>query len=136
MSQNELLILNGSIVTLVVFSYALIRRKPKDPVRLNLFARDERTLAKPESTSSPRPALSPESSPAPRRQPATMREKNLTQPFEFRGESFEAYEVLGLPAGSSVAASQKAHDALARAATPEQRALFQAALQSILTSQN
>ncbi len=59
-------------------------------------------------------------------------EKELTVHFNFNGHSFDAFEVLGLPAGSSLDKARKAHKDMKEKLRDESGELVDAALQAIL----
>lgn len=58
-------------------------------------------------------------------------EKVLNILFQYNGETWDAYEVLGLPAGSSAEAAQKAYEACI-SKQPESAAFFKAACDAII----
>ena len=80
----------------LVIALLLIFRRPRRPgVRLRLGGgRASRALA---TTTTPSSAPVPNAAPPPEPKP----ERRLNVVFQFNGESWDAYEVLGLPAGSN-----------------------------------
>ncbi len=65
---------------------------------------------------------------------APQYQKELNVVFNFNGHTFDAFEVLGLPAGSSVDKARLAHREMKSKIDPESVALVDAALQAILRS--
>jgi len=61
-------------------------------------------------------------------------EKNLNVMFNWNGHSWDAYEVLGVPAGSSPDAITAAYQAARAKCDPESVAFIQAAYDAILNS--
>ena len=126
-AQKHYLIVYLAIVIPVALSFLFMRKGSKDPVRLRMRDGDAnsggRTGAPYPQTGLPplsgsgtdsgvgqsfRPAGSgnpdPAQEPYPRPRAAkneTSREKSLNVLFNWNGHSWDAYEVLGLPAGSS-----------------------------------
>lgn len=62
-------------------------------------------------------------------------EKPLNAIFVFNGHSWDAYEVLGVPAGSEIDRVAKAHFELAKRAGPEAKVFLDAAFQAIVDEQ-
>ncbi len=54
--------------------------------------------------------------------------------FNYNGHTFEAFEALGLPAGSSFVAAQAAHAHITRAMAQDSRLFYDLALQAISAS--
>ena len=100
-AKSHFLIFYGVVVTLVVLSLLMLKRKPDQPTRLNLKRRPSRTQdADPVRTGG-----------------AEIYEEDfepsvrvLGVMFNYNGHSWEAYEALGLPAGSSVEEVQRAFE--------------------------
>jgi hypothetical protein len=65
---------------------------------------------------------------------ARASEKVLTVIFMFNGESWDAYETLGLPAGSSLQSAEAAFEVAVQNTDPKSHAFFKAAIQAIRTS--
>ena len=61
-----------------------------------------------------------------------VKERDLNVVFQFNGHSFEAYEVLGLPAGSSKSEVDKAYSQALREAEEESKEFLKLAYNSIL----
>lgn len=128
LSQRNLLILYGLVVTLIVLSFLMTKKGPRPPVRLQLknkppqSPRDVReqvrltgTQAESPQRENPRASERPvgwenyrprESTArayrqAPDERPNDAIEKSLNVMFNWNGHSWDAYEVLGVPAGSS-----------------------------------
>ena len=62
---------------------------------------------------------------------ASAAEKSLNAFFNFNGHMFDAYEALGIPAGSSPQAARDAFERTAPSARPESRAFLMEALRAI-----
>jgi hypothetical protein len=136
MNQNDFLLLNAGVVTLVVISLVVMRRKPPQPVKLQLHAKDSRVPAKPQQPQQPPPPGAPPPPPGaakPGAAPQSQRsvEKALNVFFDFDGRSYDAFDVLQIPAGSSLASAQIAFNTLARVSKPESQALLQTAISAI-----
>lgn len=63
------------------------------------------------------------------------RSRSLQVMFNYNGHSWEAYETLGLPPGSSLAQVQSAFEQIALKTDPQSLAFFVAALEAIRESQ-
>lgn len=154
-TAKNFLILNGTVVTLLVLSFLAMRRSSKPPTRLELRDEDEvasdnaREVKKVPEKPPPKyrdPRLEPAvkkpvgwDNYQPRvRHPAgdspagSVRAVNLQ--FMWNGHSWDAYEVLGLPAGSSLEAAQVAFQRAAALADQETLPFLRAALDAIAKS--
>ena len=80
MSLDNFLVLNGLFVTGMILWLLLLKGNQKQPTRLNL--RKDTPLAKPEDGLD------------------IGGEQELTVHFNYNGHSWDAYEILGVPAGS------------------------------------
>lgn len=136
--SNELLILNFVVVIIVVASYAWIRRRPRQPVtlklknpepKLPLAAADSKPLSRSEryKVFVEMPIEAAAEAPF---------EKTLNVLFNYNGHTWDAFEVLGLPAGSSPAAAQEAFTKLCQQVQPESVEFLQAALAAIRNETN
>lgn len=96
--------------------------------------------ASPPSASAAKPSLAPESKPPekpttapPRPVPSSRRtEKTLNVFFIYNGHDWDAYEVLGLPAGASLTMVTQRYQEVVRAADRAQLEFLDAAYQAIL----
>lgn len=100
LTAGNFLILNGAIVTLLVIYFLFLKNSPSRPTKLNL-----KTGAKA----------------SPKKQVETQVASNVEKPsvvdaavplnviFNFNGHSFDAYEALGVPAGSSLQQIERAY---------------------------
>lgn len=143
---GDFVIVNVLIVTVVVLSYAFIRRGSLPPVRLNLKARrgdlpdkgksldkmpgqrDEKSLEAGVRNPS-RVAYRPRRERG--EQTVAQDEKDLNVLFNWNGHTWDAYEVLGLPAGSSPTAVKKAFERLATSVQAESLPFITAAYEAI-----
>lgn len=163
LAPKDYIIIYGLIVTLIVISF-LYRRRGAGPVKLNLQS-GEQSETKRGAVSEPniraptrarRPAA-PASTAATSKSaaaksrsnaaantntnadgdtdPGYREEKSLNVMFQWNGMSFDAFEVLGIPAGSSRASVQSAYQQLLTQGDPSQLLFFKAAYESILFSQ-
>jgi hypothetical protein len=158
---ENFLILNGFIVTLLVLSFFVMRRAPKAPVKLELrdddeIASDQAREAKPvPEKPQPKyrdPRLGPTGGPAaagggtpvgwnnyqPRgRKPSVevlepeADERALNVFFMWNGHSWDAFEVLGIPGGSSLETARAAFQRAAALADQETLPFLKAALEAI-----
>jgi hypothetical protein len=150
LNAKHFLILNGFVVTLLVLSFFLMRRAPKGPVKLEL--RDEEHVA----SDVAREAKAVANKPAPkfsdpRKKPigADNYQPRLKKPkveivdddgrslnifFMWNGHSWDAFEVLGIPGGSSVESAQAAYGRGAALADKETLPFLKAALDAISKS--
>jgi hypothetical protein len=163
-SGVQVLILNGLVVTLVVLSFLVLRRAPKPPVKLDLrsnggkvptpndFLRavqdiDDKT---PVAQIQSKPKFSDPRKPAgqqkpvgwdnytPRKRsvyggPATQ-EKSLNIFFNWNGHSWDAYEVLGVPAGASLDMVYKAFERAKAQADRETLPFLSAAYEAVVNT--
>lgn len=152
-SQKNFLILNGVVVTLVVVAILASRRGKKGPVKLSLggsasqgqnpskeVGKGAKALPRPKDPRSEGPSQKrppgwdnyrPRSRPEPT-EPIAPREINLNVLFNWNGHTWDAYEVLGLPAGSSREAAAAAYNALCAKSDPESLPFLKAAFEAIL----
>lgn len=149
-SQRQYLIVKGLVVILglVVVSFFFGRRGTKPPVKLDLQKPPDPPLPEPQKqltgnapTSAPpgwnnyrprqRPNLEEDATAAP---VAPTREKKLNVMFNWNGHSWDAYEVLGVPAGSSREAVSQAYQRICSTSDPESLPFLKAAFEAILRS--
>lgn len=103
--RNHFLVFYGAVVTLVVFSLLLLKRKPAQPTRLNL-KRGKAPSGRAAAQEGPVHAGGAEVY----EEDFEPSVRVLGVMFNYNGHSWEAYEALGLPAGSSVPDVQKAYE--------------------------
>jgi hypothetical protein len=117
MSSQDFFYLSLAVSLVLLLSFLLGRRGYMPPSKLDLK----------KSASSSRLAedLVPSEQPA---------EKNLNVIFMFNGHSFDAFEVLGLPAGSSLLAVEAAFLKLKKQVDSKQAEFIHAAYQAIKRS--
>ena len=93
---KEFLILNTIVAVLFLLSFLSARRKPQPPSRLNLRRKSKNGSEIQVKKKPPRSYK-------------TRDQRNLTVLFEDQGQTWEAHEVLGLPAGSSTQKIEEAY---------------------------
>lgn len=100
LSLGKFLLLNAVILGIIVASYLTIRRRPRSPSKLDLRKKSFSSVQEPPAQESPaqKPSFDESSSQSSAAKDETM--KQLTCSFDFQGDTWEAHEVLGLPAGS------------------------------------
>ena len=161
-TQQTFLIVNGLIVTLVVLSFFLMRKGPRAPVKLDLTSNGKSEPPPPKSTPPTRTETKPARSAGPtmdyrpRHQRVLVDEDADTSPgraprgdshddsrreevslnvlFNWNGHTWDAYEVLGLPAGSSREKGAAAYQSARSKAEPESLPFLQAAYEAITRS--
>lgn len=121
-SPGHFLILNGVIVTLLVLYFLFIKKGSASPTRLNLKKKDSRRnvegLVVPGEVSST----------------GSSEYVPLNVIFNYNGHSFDAYEALGVPAGSDMEEVKKAFSDSCAKADPPTREFYKAAYEAIVTS--
>jgi hypothetical protein len=151
-SQEKFLIVNGLIVTLVVLSFFLMRKGPRPPVKLDLMSGTPESPSKvkaPDTKLAPvkvsptpykprprAPQVDQDADTSPGRAPQgvpedTGGEISLNVLFNWNGHTWDAYEVLGLPAGSSRDKVSAAFQTARGKADPETVPFLQAAYDAI-----
>lgn len=105
---------------LLALSFRLLSKKAKGPSRLDL-----RAGSKPEASPSSPPSSQTHG-----------REKALNVFFNYNGHMWDAYEVLGVPAGSSLEAVTSAFEKLRASSSPDARSFLDEAFEAILSEQN
>ena len=139
LSRENLLILYAVIVTPIVISFFFIRKGSKPPVTLKLRGDDQN--AGPQPTPE-RKALPKSTRATPGRSDAgrayaqgetiqNSSETSLNVMFNWNGHSWDAYEVLGVPAGSSRESVTTAFKAMKLQADGESLPFLQAAYDAI-----
>lgn len=135
LSQGAFVALNAAIVILVVGSYVFIRRKPRQPVSLNLKNRAGKPVpnfSRTEYKPRPRPLLDPRPLINELTGVGNEPEKDLNILFQWNGHTWDAYEVLDVPAGSSRVSVQKAFEKLRAEVDEESVPFITAAYQAIV----
>ena len=111
--------------TLAVVILILFRRPKGRGMRLRLGGgRTYRSVAKTNSAGAPSAAV----------HPGPNRERSLNVIFQFNGHSWDAYEVLGLPAGSSYDNVRAAYEEALETVDPTSRPFVEAAFRAIATA--
>lgn len=119
LTPNEFVILNGALVILVVISFVFLRRGGPRPVRLRLMDKDTKV---PQAAAKHVPPAQDRSS---------VKEKSLNVFFNYNGHTWDAYEVLGVPAGSSWQTVQDAFRKQSSTVQADSRAFIEAAYEAI-----
>lgn len=139
-AQRHFLILNALVVTFVILSFFFTRKGPRSPVKLRLKGEEgEKSVptsvhasshpkGRPSGWENYRPRTGSKSA------QVVSEEKNLNAMFNWNGHSWDAYEVLGLPAGSSREAAHLAFDKLSAQCDAESLPFLRAAYEAILKS--
>ncbi|MGZ3775390.1 MAG: hypothetical protein ACXVCY_09365 [Pseudobdellovibrionaceae bacterium] len=126
MNSQDFLILNVVGAGAFVFWYVVSRGHSRRPTQLNLKAKD---------------TVPPVISPLPEPQVVTcinhpdlvvVKPKSLNVMFNYNGHSWDAYEVLGLPAGSSIKAVTEAYQAALRSDNKSSIDFLETAYKAIL----
>ena len=113
------LYLNGFVILVVVLYIA--RQTKKQPSRLKLRqSKDRDKLENPHSDLAQKP-----------QQSAAPKERQLTVNFQFNGHNFEAYEVFGLAAGSSLETVEKAYKKTIETSSSDSHEFFRIAYNAI-----
>jgi len=132
--SQKVLILGGFVVTLVILSFFLIRKTPPPPVQLELKDSPPKTPKEllgnrqDRYTNTAQWLEDKDTDPAIERR---AREKTLNVLFNWNGHSWDAFEVLGIPAGSSRDAVLQAFTRARAQSDPESHAFLQAAFDAI-----
>jgi hypothetical protein len=146
--MNTFLIINGVIVALVVISLFNGRKGPRAPTTLQLRNGPDHSKANPQRDVSETKLNQPQEPPQLSKPPGWQNyrprhvsisavldhEKSLNVMFNWNGHSWDAYEVLGIPAGSSPPAVIAAYNRLKQTCEPETVPFLEAAARAILNS--
>lgn len=100
-----------AVVIFLLVSFLRIRKGARPPVQLDLFAGGSG------ATPSSRPSLSSE--------------RALNAFFNYNGHAWDAFEALGIPAGSSAAVARAAFERAVAESQPETRAFLEEALKTV-----
>jgi len=112
MSSNQFLIFNGLVVLLVVASFLMLLTKKAEPTKLNLRKGNK-----------------------PSREEAGLDfggEEELNILFNYNGHLWDAFEVLGVPAGSGLEMIERAYEQSVNSMDRSSRELIDLAYQAIL----
>ena len=155
-SAPNFLFLNAAVVTLLVLAFLLVRKGPKPPVTLEL--RDEDQIkaesAREAKALPPKPAPKFQDPRLPNNKPTPIGAGNyqprvrkpqieLLEPdegralnvfFMWNGHSWDAYEVLGIPGGSTPEKARVAYERAAALADKETLPFLKAALDAVSKS--
>ncbi len=143
MNSRTLVIINIILLLLFVAWFLSSRKRDQNVTKLNLR---EGFNDSPPPSSSARGVQAPEASgtlPKERTQTSAAdsevastagRLKELNVIFNYNGHSFDAYEILGLPAGSSIVEVTKKYQKEVMAADSHQHPFLEAAYKAILNS--
>lgn len=137
MSSQEVLWINIGIGVFIALIFLARRSRQREPSRLRLGSTGqsgERGVVKSRSstkTGARREMVSPE---AVDEASAQVRVKNLNVVFNYNGHSWDADEVLGLPAGAPMAMVNEAYQKALRTTQPESHAFLQVAFEAIRKS--
>lgn len=130
MNSQDFLILNVACGSLFILWYWRSRgAASKRPTQLNMHAPDSVPLViPPESSSAPEMAVF-EGALA-RRAPVPVKSLNVI--FNYNGHSWDAYEVLGIPAGSPLREVTQAYQRAVQSADPASQGFLETAYKAIL----
>ncbi len=134
LEPKHYLLIYGLIVTPIALSFFFLRRK-QPPVKLNLHNPSTEASARVHQQS-----VVAENVPNERDAKESVNvfasgERALNVFFQWNGHTWDAYEVLGLPAGSSPEAVEKAYRQIVAQSDPESLPFFEAAYEAILKNQ-
>ena len=93
-NPRHFILINGVLIALIVISFIIVKRGPRNPTRLRL--------------KNPRPRPNQPTVTVKPHANDVASEKSLNVFFNYNGHSWDAYEVLGVPAGSSLDAVRRA----------------------------
>lgn len=124
MNSQEFLLLNiGIAVGFGVWYWSSRSQRP--PTKLNLKAEDSApVLMEPEQKSTPQASSAP-----PQKTPGS---KQLNIMFNYNGHMWDAYEVLGVPAGMGLPEVTRAYQELAKKSDPSSHDFIYTAYKAIL----
>ncbi len=125
LTPKQYLLIYALIVTPIVISFFFIRRS-HNPTRLNLNSRAQKTPTPPPHVEGAGDVAFAGGG------PAAAAEKSLNVLFQWNGHAWDAYEVLGVPAGSSLATVKTTYQGLLTQSTPDAHPFLNAAYETIL----
>lgn len=138
MNSQDFLTLNLVGAGAFVLWYLISRGGAKPPTRLDMKAKDS---APPLINPEPPVASAKEVGPVAAARPAVhpdlqgARPKNLNVIFSYNSHTWDAYEVLGVPAGASIKTVTEAYQAAIRRCEKESIEFFETAYNAILNKQ-
>lgn len=131
-SPKDYLLIWALIVTAVVVSFFF--RRSQRPTRLNLYSNLKSNL-KPGLKSSAGEELTSSKNMTPIRiNSERLAEKPLNVFFQWNGHTWDAFEALGLPAGSSLESVRAAYEEVITRGASDDLPFFKAALDAIIRS--
>lgn len=137
MSSQDVFWINAGL-GLAFVALFMVRRGNRQPTRLNLRAQAERFSGGskerhpvPAARGSKRPYLHLISPEALEAQSLSPQEKSLNVLFNYNGHTWDAFEILGIPAGSSLKVAEEAHRKAHAKSSPEARDFIDSAFQAI-----
>ncbi|MEK2688001.1 hypothetical protein [Bdellovibrio sp. GT3] len=135
MNSQDFLTLNLVGAGAFVVWYLLSRGGNKNPTRLDMNAKDSAPpLINPEPAQSIAQEVVPVAVSRPVVHPdlAGRRQKNLNVMFSYNSHTWDAYEVLGVPAGASISMVTEAYQTQIRRCDKESVEFFETAYKAIL----
>lgn len=137
MTSQAFLWINISIAVVLILLFIWGRRNPHKPSRLNLRAGQKGPASsKTVSTDVKRQAPSDFHVRSKSREPGEENIKNLNVMFMYNGHSFDAYEVLGLPAGASFQNVKAAYEKIISSPQMHSKDFYEAAFKAIISDLN
>ena len=146
LNEHHYLILYVLLVIPIAVSFLFVRRGSKPPVKLRMGSSGERGQVGSGSGGEPQVVARPVSGvsrgvsgggPISNLEfgaPSRPRTKLLNINFNWNGHSFDAYEVLGVAAGSSIETAHAAYLSSLEGADPDTKLFFKAAYDAILST--
>lgn len=120
MSSQEFLWLNVGIALIVALIFLWRRKSQRQPSRLNLKkTTDSRSAMEPLMDKSTKESQGPQA-------------KNLNVVFVYNGHPWDAHEILGVPAGASLEACEKAYKETLAKADQQSRLFVETAYKAIV----
>ncbi|WP_413575302.1 hypothetical protein ACLVWU_13420 [Bdellovibrio sp. HCB290] len=135
MNSQDFLTLNLVGAGAFVVWYLLSRGGSKNPTRLDMKAKDSAPpLINPEPAQSPTHEVGPVAATRPAVHPdlEQRKSKNLNVIFSYNSHTWDAYEVLGVPAGASIKTVTEAYQTQIRRCEKESVDFFETAYKAIL----
>lgn len=139
MNSQDFLTLNLVGAGAFIFWYLVSRGGPRRPTQLNMKAEDSAPPLIDPQTPAPETSLPPPSSPPMQAVHPDLRgraSKSLNVMFNYNGHSWDAYEVLGVPAGSSIRTVTEAYQVALRRCDKESVEFLETAYQAVLNKKS
>lgn len=115
MNSQDFLIMNVVGAGAFIFWYLAARGGEKAPTQLNMNAKDSEPIISPAEPLSAVQATAAKNIHVPHPDWAAKKEKSLNVMFNYNGHCWDAYEVLGVPAGANIKMVTEAyHDSIRR----------------------